>query len=84
MLVVASGSPRELTGTAIVFWDGSESVTRAVEVAEPFLTKARRVVVTRVFNRRKSEGTALTEIVRTLAWRRHRSTSVPPSARFAA
>lgn len=67
MLVAASGSPRELTGTAIVFWDGSESATRAVEAAKPLLTKARRVVVTRVFNRRKSDGTTLTEIVRTLA-----------------
>jgi nucleotide-binding universal stress UspA family protein len=67
LLVAASGSPRELTGTAIVFWDGSESVTRAVEAAKPLLTKARRVVVTRVFDRRKPDETTLTEIVRTLA-----------------
>jgi nucleotide-binding universal stress UspA family protein len=67
MLVAASGSPSELTGTAIVFWDGSESATHAVEAAKPLLTKARRVVVTRVLDRRKPDETALTEIVRELA-----------------
>ncbi len=67
MLVAASGSPRELTGTAIVFWDGSGSAARAVEAAKPLLTKATRVVVTRVFDRRKPDEAALTEIVRTLA-----------------
>ena len=66
MLVAASGPPRELTGTAIVFWDGSESATRAVEVAKPLLTKAMRVVLTRVLDRRKPDATALSEIVRTL------------------
>ena len=67
MLVAASGPPRELTGTAIVFWDGSESATRSVEAARPLLTKAKRVVVTRVLDRRKPDETALTEIVRKLA-----------------
>jgi len=67
MLVAASGSPRELTGTAIVFWDGSDTATRAVEAAKPLLNKAGRVVVTRILDRRKPDETALTEIVRTLA-----------------
>ncbi|MGA8615187.1 MAG: universal stress protein [Xanthobacteraceae bacterium] len=67
MLVAASGSPRELTGTAIVFWDGSQSATRAVEGAKPLLTKAKRVVVTRVLDRRKPDETALIEIVRKFA-----------------
>jgi nucleotide-binding universal stress UspA family protein len=67
MLVAASGSPRELTGTAIVFWDGSESARRAVEAAKPLLTKAGRVIVTRVLDRRKEDERVLTEIVRTLA-----------------
>jgi nucleotide-binding universal stress UspA family protein len=67
VLVAASGPPRELTGTAIVFWDGSESARRAVEAAKPLLTKARRVVVTRGLNRHKPDEAALTEIVRTLA-----------------
>jgi nucleotide-binding universal stress UspA family protein len=67
MLVAASASPRELTGTAIVFWDGSESARRSVEAAKPLLIKARRVVVTRILDRRKQDETALTEIVRILA-----------------
>ena len=67
MLVAASGSPRELTGTAIVFWDGSDGATRAVEAAKPLLTKARRVVVTRILYRSKPDETALTGIIRTLA-----------------
>jgi nucleotide-binding universal stress UspA family protein len=66
MLVAASSPPRELTGTAIVFWDGSESATRAIEAAKPLLMKARRVVVTRVLDRRKPDKTVLTKIVRTL------------------
>jgi len=67
MLVAASGSPHELTGTAIVFWDGSEGATRALEAAKPLLNKARRVVVTRILDRGKPDETALTEIVRTPA-----------------
>ena len=67
MLVAASSPPRELTGTAIVFWDGSRSATRAVEAAKPLLTKASRVVVTRVLDRRKPAETGLIGFVRTLA-----------------
>ena len=67
MLVAASSPPRELTGTAIVFWDGSRSATRAVEAAKPLLAKARRVVVTRALDRRKPAETGLTQFVRTLA-----------------
>jgi nucleotide-binding universal stress UspA family protein len=80
MLVAASGSPRELTGTAIVFWDGSDGATRAVEAAKPLLTKARRVVVTRILYRRKPDETALTGIIRTLADSDIKAESLPISS----
>ena len=80
MLVAASGSPQELTGTAIVFWDGSEGATRAVEAAKPLLGKARRVVVTRILDRRKPDETALTEIVRSLAESDIKAEPLPISA----
>jgi nucleotide-binding universal stress UspA family protein len=67
ILVAASSPPHELTGTSIVFWDGSGRAMRAVEAAKPLLTKARRVVVTSILDRRKSDETGLTEIVRTLS-----------------
>jgi len=67
MLIAASGAPRKLTGTVIVFWNGSAGATRAVEVAMPILTSATRVVVATVFEDRKRSEVALADIVRQLA-----------------
>ena len=67
MLIAASGAPQNLTGTVIVFWNGSESAARAVEAAKPILSKAKRVLVATVLKGRKQDGTALTGIVRKLA-----------------
>jgi len=67
MLIAASGAPQNLTGTAIVFWNGSESAARALEAAKPILTKATRVVVATVLKGRKQSEPSLAEIVRKLA-----------------
>jgi len=67
MLIAASNAPQKLTDTVIVFWNGSDSATRAVEAAKPILTKATRVVVATVLKGRKQNGTALAELFRKLA-----------------
>jgi nucleotide-binding universal stress UspA family protein len=66
MLIASSGPPRKLTGTAIVFWNGSENAARAVEGAKPILSKAKRVVVATILKSRKQNESALAEIVRKL------------------
>src|SRR5262249_40925637 len=67
MLIAASGAPQKLTGTAIVFWNGSESAERAVEAAKPILTKVKRGVGARGLKGRKQDDTELAKVVRNLA-----------------
>ena len=66
MLIAASGMPRELTGTVMVCWNGSEHAVRAVTAAMPILSKAKRIVVASV-TRRIAAAVSPEELARRLA-----------------
>ena len=67
MLIAASGMPRELTGTVMVCWNGSEHAERAVTAAMPILAKAKRVVVASVTRRSAASDPSAEELARRLA-----------------
>jgi nucleotide-binding universal stress UspA family protein len=67
MLIAASGSPRELTGTVMVCWNGSAEAARAVAAAMPILRKARRVVVATVTGRKGAAAESAHDLVQKLA-----------------
>jgi nucleotide-binding universal stress UspA family protein len=68
MLVAGSAAPQKLTGTIVVCWKESANAARAVAVAIPLLTKAKRVILASVMERDNGLTEALNDLARQLAW----------------
>ncbi len=67
VLVATGAAPQTLTGTVMVCWKNSENVVRAVAAAMPYLTSAKRVVLTIVADRGKGDITAVHGLEQQLA-----------------
>ncbi len=67
VLVATGAAPQSLTGTVMVCWKNSENVARAVAAAMPYLTSAKRVVVTIVEARGKGDIAAVHGLEQQLA-----------------
>jgi len=68
VLLAASAAPQTLTGTVMVCWNESSHAARALAVATPYLTAAKRVVFTSVAQGVEGSAKAVYDLAERFAW----------------
>jgi len=68
VLLAASAAPRTLTGTVMVCWNESSHAARALAMATPYLTAAKRVVFTSVAQGIERSAKAVYDLAERFAW----------------